>query len=249
MSDKTVQKVSDEVVIESSNIELVPYGLRFVNEVSREEWATTFQKLQHVNTMYQWYLGDLVAQADWQWKGEMYDMMMEISGLERGTLANLANAARTYPAEVRQQIYESFIKDVHVNMKLSFEHFRITAPIMNKNPERAVDFLIRAGQQGWSVATLREQIARWKNGGTLPEKAERAEKFDEVIPDGWERVKNGTFEGYVPAPVDLDEGDEPEATFLVQVTEEEAERLIDYIKGNSGFLSLVERLRVGLEGV
>lgn len=249
MSDKELQVVSEQVAIETKNIEVVPYGLQFKNELSREEFGRAFNKLQHVNTMYQWYLGDLVAQADSQWRGEMYDLMMDITGLERDTLKHLSNVSRAFPIGVRERIYESVINssaDVGT-LKLGWSHFQSVAPLMSKHVEQAVDFLIRAGQQGWTVANLRDQIARWKNGGNLPGKSERAEA---TIPDGWEKVKAGEFGGYVPAPIWVDEDtQEKEDSFLVQIYEEEAERLIDYIKGNSGFESLVERLATGLGGV
>lgn len=241
MTEKNLQVVTEQVVLESTNIEVVPFGLKFKAEVSREEWGSAFNQLQHVNSMYQWYLGDLVAQADWQWKGEMYDLMVNITGLDRGYLQNLANVSRTYPSETRQMIYESVMSAAHVNMKLSSEHFRIVAPIMHNDPEHAVDFLVRAGKQGWTVTTLREQIARWKNGGRLPEPKEKVEV---EIPDGWEAVKQGK---YVPAPVVST--DEFHDAFLVQVYEDEAESLIDALKGNTRFISLVERLSTGLKGL
>lgn len=160
---KAIQKVSNEVELVSDNIQVVPYGLKFNAELSRDEWINAFQSLQHVGSVYQWYLGDLVAQADWQWKGELYDMMMDSTGLDYGTLKNLSSIARTYPADIRKFIYES-VNESQVNLtsKLSFTHFEKTAPIMNKDPEKAADFLIRAGREGWTVATLREEIARSK---------------------------------------------------------------------------------------
>jgi hypothetical protein len=245
MSNDNLQVVSEQVVLESKNIEVVPYGLKFTAEVSREEWGSAFNQLQHVNTMYQWYLGDLVAQADWQWKGEMYDLMMNITGLERDTLHNLSSISRTFAPEVRAFVFEEVIKSSpRGEFKLSYNHFRIVASLMNTDPEHAVDFLVRAGKQGWTVAVLREQIARWKNGGSLPEPKEKVEV---EIPDGWEAVKQGKYNSYVPAP--LESEDEYHDAFLVQVYEDEAESLIDALKGNTKFLSLVERLSTGLKGL
>lgn len=164
MAKDTTLTVFEGAEVELKNIEVVPYGLKFNADVSREEWGTAFQKLNHVNTVYQWYLGDLVAQADWQWKGEMYDYMMEVTGLEYGYLRQLASIATTFPQDVRKFIYEN----VRLNeqpTKLSNTHFAVAQSLMNKDPEQAVNFLVRAGREGWTVATLREEIARWKNNG------------------------------------------------------------------------------------
>jgi hypothetical protein len=245
MSNDNLQVVSEQVVLESKNIEVVPYGLKFTAAVSREEWGNAFNQLQHVNTMYQWYLGDLVAQADWQWKGEMYDLMMDITGLERNYLQQLASMSRTFSPETRSYVYEQVLRsNEESHTKLSFAHFAIVQGLMNSNLEHAVDFLVKAGKQGWTVAVLREQIARWKNGGSLPEPKEKVEV---EIPDGWEAVKQGKYNSYVPAP--LESEDEYHDAFLVQVYEDEAESLIDALKGNTKFLSLVERLSTGLKGL
>lgn len=178
---KAIQKVSNEVELLSDNIQVVPYGLKFNAELDRGEWSDAFLKLQHAGTVYQWYLGDLVAQADWQWKGEMYDMMMEVTGLERDTLYKMAGMARAYPHDIRKFIYDG-IRDSNPEStsKLGFLHFRLVAPLMNSDAEKAVDMLIRAGREGWTVADLREKIAASKGKSATKEQDEDVIGFKET---------------------------------------------------------------------
>lgn len=242
--------VATPVELASKNIEILPYGLKFVNSVTKEEWNTAFLSLQHANTIYQWYLGDLVAQAEYQWKGEMYDLMMESTGLERQTLAIFSSVARAYTPDVRQAIYDEVrvgvLREQNGYTKLSFSHFLRAASLMNSHKEQAIDFLIRAGREGWSTRVLEEQIARWKNGGQLPEPRERAEL---ELPDGWRPLRDAPKDlGYVPAPDRLDDEDDSPRVYLV-LEAWELERLLQDYANDPTMVSLVSRLETALDGI
>lgn len=186
---KAIQKVSNEVELVSDNIQVVPYGLKFNAELSRDEWINAFQSLQHVGSVYQWYLGDLVAQADWQWKGELYDMMMDATGLEYQTLKHYSNIARTYPADIRKFIYDSVESSLKGTSKIGIAHFKAVAPVMNQDPEKAADLLIRAGREGWTVVALRDEIARSK-GKVAREPDEDVVAFKETTKPYFKSVMN-----------------------------------------------------------
>ncbi len=247
-SNKEIALKETPLEIESANIKVVPYGLKFDGNVSKEEWNKAFLSLQHVNTIYQWYLGDLVAQAEHQWKGEMYDLMMESTGYDYGTLKVFSSTSSTYPPEIRDYIYNE-VKSYGGVTKLSYEHFRRAASMMNSHREHAIDFLIRAGKQGWSTRVLIEEITKWKNGGTLPGPMEKPVV---EIPDGWEAVKAGKFHGYVPAPEPVgygDLGEEDNQPCLVQFYKYELLDLKTLLEGNDKYLTVIERIETALEGL
>jgi hypothetical protein len=236
MSKELEAIVKDDLELSTQHIKITPYAVEIEGKPSTEEWYEAFQKIGRINGLTQFFLGDLVVCAEFEW-GDKYTELIDLTGYDYQTLRDYATVARRFSPTFREEI----CRDVTTNQLPSFNAFRTVQSI---DDERAKYFLRMVVDGKWSVIKLREEVKRYKNGGTLPEPRE---KVEQVIPDGWERVKQFGLGGYVPNMVI--EGEVDEMTFLVEVTESEAEDLINHLKGNMKFTAVVEKLIAGLRGL
>lgn len=228
----------NELAIKSPNIKATQYGIEFTGNPSIKEWYQAVQAVQRVNGMCQWYLGDLIVYAESPvtgWGESKYEDLLEATGYEYSTLAGFAKVARRFSPEIREAVLE---KDLRTYANVSFGHFERVAPLSD---EKALYFLEMVRDGGWSVAKLREEIARYKNGGTLPKP--REEEVEE-LPDGWAELKQSHSVGYVPAPQSVKESGQE--MYLIELTEWELKRLRKDYANDSRMLSLCHRIDTAL---
>lgn len=225
-----------DITIKSSNIKATEYGIEFTGKPSIKEWYQAVQAVQKANSMCQWYLGDLIVYAESPvtgWGQSKYDDLMEATGYEYSTVTKFASMARRFPPSFREQIFADDRK------RLSFDHFYQVASLED---EHAFYFLGMVQDGGWSVARLREEVVRHKNGGSLP--PPREPKEPEELPDGWSELRQAPTTGYVAAPEPV--GAKWEKTYLIELTESELKRLRkDYAKDPT-MESLCDRIDTAL---
>lgn len=178
--------VENEVEIDSQHIRRTPYGLEIEGKPSTEEWYDTFQKVSQIHGMSQFYLGDLVVCAEYEW-GDKYTDLIDLTGYDYKTLANYASVARRFSPQFREQL----VPDVGKNGLPAFGAFDAVTSI---DDDRAAYFLRMVSNGKWSIAKLREEVKRYKNGGALPD---GKEDVPENISSFKEITKN-LFKGYVP---------------------------------------------------
>lgn len=230
----------NELAIKSPNIKATQYGIEFTGNPSIKEWYQAVQAVQRVNGMCQWYLGDLIVYAESPvtgWGESKYNDLLDATGYDYGTLANFASVARRFGTDFRKNV--SLQGEMFSNV--SFTHFKAVTSLSD---EKAFYFLEMVRDGGWSVAKLREEIARYKNGGTLPKPKEEEEL--EELPDGFVRAKSS--DTYVPVPVSVGSAEQYRPTFKVELYDWEAKSVLRYIKNDSKLVSLTERLALALEG-
>lgn len=235
MTKELEVNVEKAVELASQHIKVTPFGMEFEGKPSTEEWMNAFQKVAQLHGMSQFYLGDLVVEAEYEW-GDKYTELIALTGYAYDTLARCANIARRFPASFRKEIVGRSAK----NRIPAFNSFK---EVQSVDDEKAMYFLQMVNDGNWTNDELVEAVKRSKNGGSLPEPRVKEEKF---IADGWENVKQYGYGGYVPNIID---GEVEELTFLAEVTESEAESLIDHLKGNMRFSPFVEKLIAGLRGL
>lgn len=226
-------KVEKAVELASQHIKVTPFGLEFEGKPSTEEWMNAFQKVAQLHGMSQFYLGDLVVEAEYEW-GEKYTDLIDLTGYDYHYLSQMAQVARRFSPKFREEIFKTGLK---------IPPYKAFYKVASLDDERAKYFLMMLSEANWPVSKLEEEVKRYKNGGSLPEPRVKEEKF---IADGWENIKEYGYGGYVPNIID---GEVEELTFLVEISEGEAESLIDHLKGNIKFSPFVEKLIAGLRGL
>jgi hypothetical protein len=222
----------NEIQIASKNIQVTPYGIEFSGAPSIDEVTNALKNVMKVDTMLQFYIGDLINQATYQW-GEKYDKWEEITGYEYITLAQFAQVSERFPADVREQIFSPGTKNANA---ISFKHFRLAAPLSD---EKALYFLGMVRDGKWSVAKLVDEIKRDKNGGTLPEPKVQAE-----LPDGFVKISEAQpeFAGVIPMPEEVGTATPKAVSRLVLITDWEADLLLEEIEDNPRLQMLYDRV-------
>lgn len=118
--------------------------------ISIDEWKSLGQSLKQVEGSVQFWIGDWARFGDKKGftgkyvDGKIYDELEEITGLDRGTLANYKSIAENIPCSRRRE-------------DLSFSHHVEVAKL---EPEKQDEFLLRASNEGLSKRELREEIRR-----------------------------------------------------------------------------------------
>lgn len=151
--------------IAENNIELVtdhlkvtPYSVEVNGKPSAEEWMDFFRKVSQVNSMSQFYLGDLVVCAEFEW-GDKYTDLIDLTDYDYDTLTKYASVARRYSPEFREEV-------AHVGKIMpSWSAFKTVASV---DDDRAKYFLRMVVEGGWSIRRLEDEVKRYKNGGKLP---------------------------------------------------------------------------------
>lgn len=178
------------------------YGAEITTSLTPDEWCKAVEAVGKVNSMTQFYLGDLVVYAEspvtgW---GEKYTDLVELTGYENQTLRSYAVVARAFPQTIREEI-------VGAHQQISWEHFRRT---LGLDLDTAKRFLETAGEAGWSTRRLAEEVAKYKAGGRL-------EDVGEEEPIGYKSFKQqmkNQFKNYMPQ---IPDEEYDEITWLTEI--------------------------------
>lgn len=262
----TVDKETGEVLEENNDVRLtvtsphinrLAYGLQIESGITKEEWTAAFLKVKDLESLSQWFIGDLMIKAKEMWEGEMYDKMIAATGYEYQTLANLLYVASAFSPSDREYVYnEVFSASAEKLSKLSVSHFIRVAPLMlNTNTKGfAFDFLIRAGKEGWTRDTLIEQIRQWKERQGLVQP--REEEAESKWADGWNSVKEAGVKSVVTVPeiIDYDDNyfsESDRKTAAIQFYKYELENLLEVLEDldDDRFTALHDRIRRALGGI
>lgn len=207
--------------LSTEHIKVTPYAITFEGSPSLDEWYDVFGKVNTVNTMTQFYLGDLVAYAespDYGW-GDTYTKLMDESGYAYETLSKFARVSRRFSPQVREEIFAH----VRENTSLSYRHFEEVMPL---DDAHAFYFLEMVRDGGWSIRKIQEEKARLREQGNPIEVDENGDEIIEIFPEDYMSLDDYTGEvrGYIPAPYNNDQ-----PSCLVELTEGEMVRLLrDY---------------------
>lgn len=163
------------------------YGAEITTALTPDEWCKAVEAVGKVNSMTQFYLGDLVVYAEspvtgW---GEKYTDLVELTGYEYESLKQYATVARQFPREFRELVY------AHTPANISWGHFQKAQGL---DLDTAKHFLTTAGEAGWSTRRLAEEVAKYKAGGRL-------EDVGEEEPIGYKSFKQqmkNQFKNYMP---------------------------------------------------
>lgn len=225
----------NEIQIASKNLKVTKYGIEAVSAPTVDEIQSALKSIMKVDTMCQFYIGDLINIADYQW-GEKYDKWEEATGYGEGYLRQMSHVSSRFSSEFR----EGLLGQPNKSNIISFEHFKKAAPLSD---EKAMYFLEMVRDGKWSVAKLEEEIKRSKNGGTLPTKTTEPVE----IPDGFAAVKEAEQMFYVPSPLPASKNDTHERR-LIEIQDWEAKILIAALENNPRLTSFVERLEWAFGG-
>lgn len=168
MSNKelTTTAVTD---LETQHIKVTPFGMEFDGKPSTEEWYDVFMKVSRANSMTQFYLGDMVVEAEFQW-GEKYTDLVELTDYDYGTLRNYASISRRFNSSFREKVCHDIV---------TIPSFSAFVEVASLDDDRAAYYLRMVVEGNWSIARLREEVKRYKNGGSLPEHTEEDEEIKE----------------------------------------------------------------------
>jgi hypothetical protein len=164
--------VASPVQLDLPHIKFTPYAVEFEGRPTPTEWLQALNAVNRVHSMCQFYLGDLVAHAEYEW-GHKYTELIEATGYEYNTLARYAGISRRFTPSFREAVFGTNSKNPS---GLSFTHFFVAAPL---DDEHALYFLEMCRDAGWTVARLREEIKRWQSGEALLDKLKRKVIIDE----------------------------------------------------------------------
>jgi hypothetical protein len=198
-----------------SKFEVGEWGLTFKDQLTPKDWIEAVWELQKFDGKIQWYLGDLAVYAESQvtgWGESKYDDLVNATGYEPQTMRTFASIARRFPAVWRENVLSQDNK-----ITVSWTHFKAVAPLEDNF---AVYWLQKAGENGWGVAKLREEIRKWREErGEITEKAEAPLGYT-----SFKEVMKGFFNGYVP---NLSQEEYDEKSWLLEVHDVIEERLHD----------------------
>ena len=145
----------NNLTIESKVIKVTPYAIQFDGSPSPKEWLQAVHAVNRAHSMCQFYLGDLVVRAEYEW-GDKYTELMEATGYSYMTLARFASVSRRFTPDARKAVFSVNTK----NSGVSFTHFQECQGLDDKH---AFYFLEMCRDAGWTVAKLREEIKHWKS--------------------------------------------------------------------------------------
>lgn len=219
----------NNLAIASKNLKVTEFGIEETGNATAEEIQSALKSVMKVDTMLQFYIGDLINIASYKW-GEKYDKWEQATGYEYKTLKQFSYVATRFPASFREAV--CLARKTIVNV-VSFDSFLNVASLSD---EKALYFLEMVRDGGWSRDKLRDEIARSKNGGTLPE----PKTYE--LPDGFAPIKEAQTQSYVPAPEVVGETKKV-IRRLIEVTDYEAELLLDALEENAKLVSFCERLQ------
>jgi hypothetical protein len=207
MTKKVDVQVEKAVELDSQHITVTPYGLEFQGKPSTEEWYLAFQKVSQLHGMAQFYLGDLAVEAQYEW-GDKYTDLVKLTGYDEGTLANYASVARRFTSAFRENLHAG------VNNLPPFSAF---SDVTSLDDDRAMYYLGLYSEAKWTREKLREEVKRYKNGGSLPEPREAP-----VGEQTFKEYMKNFFKGYVP---NLSNEEYDETSWLLEIRDVIEERL------------------------
>ena len=191
MDTNDLKVVVQSEKLDTPHIILTEYGVEFDPETnpSIEEWHRAVLGVQKAHGMTQFYLGDLMAFAESDvtgWGQSKYDKLVEATGYEYGYLRQLAALSRRFSPEFRKNVFVQTNKSGNV----THSHFSLVAPL---DDERAFHFLTQVAEGRWTVAKLREEVAKSKGVIRKPAKEEpeySAPTFAQRVKDAFTRVRD-----------------------------------------------------------
>src|SRR6266540_2939298 len=133
--------------IESGAADVAELGLRLPPGASKTIWETIGRRLGKQSANLPWRIGDWAFYGEGEY-GSHYDEMIEITGLEYGTLANYVYVAGRFTISRRRE-------------NLSFSHHQEVASLGSDVEQD--EWLDKAVQEGWSSKELRRALSE---GGT-----------------------------------------------------------------------------------
>jgi hypothetical protein len=140
--DLAASSAGDLPVIEG--VELEPAALRVRDgAMPLADWESALQTLGPIERGSAWWLGDLLVFGGKRY-GETYGAAARATGLNPGTLRNLASVARAVPAENRES-------------SLSWRAHRTVAPLTHEEQRR---WLKRAAKHEWTSDELARELRR-----------------------------------------------------------------------------------------
>lgn len=158
MAKELVKAVGDMDIV-SDHLKVTPYAVEVRGKPSAEEWMSFFNKVSRVNSMSQFYLGDLVVCAEFEW-GDKYTDLIQLTDYDYKTLAGYASVARRFTPKVREEIF------LRAEKIPSWTSFKL---VQSLDDDKAKYFLTMVAEGNWSTRKLEQEIARYKNGGALPD--------------------------------------------------------------------------------
>lgn len=165
---KDIEVQVDAEVVDSKNIRITPYGVEFENKPTIEEWHKAVQGVQKIHGMMQFYLGDLMVFAESPvtgWGENKYEDLMVATGYDYNVLANMTRVARRFDPKFREEIL-----NVNIKNPVPFTAFQEVASLEDV-PAKYYLEMVRDSR--WTIAKLREEVAKFKNKGILPKKVEK----------------------------------------------------------------------------
>jgi hypothetical protein len=163
--------VASPVQLDLPHIKFTPYAVEFDGRPTPTEWLQALNAVNRVHSMCQFYLGDLVAHAEYEW-GHKYTELVNATGYNYDTLARFTNVSRRFAPSFREAIFGASTK----NSGLSFTHFQ---ECQGLDDEHALYFLEMSRDAGWTKDRLREEIKRWQGGEELLSEFKRKVIIDE----------------------------------------------------------------------
>lgn len=137
----------------SPNVKITPYSLEFGNGTTWEDARQIGIQLLRSHDSIQFYLGDwiLFCSGMMGW-GDKYTEALEKTDYPYSTLAVFTHVAKRFPPSQREQ----FLRQ---HKKLSFTKLR---EVSSLSDEQANYLLMRASEDNWSCAKLREEVQKYK---------------------------------------------------------------------------------------
>lgn len=207
MSENKLQVVNEG--LETQHIKVTAFGVDFDGKPSTEEWYDVFMKVGRANVMTQFYLGDMVKEAEFQW-GEKYDDLVDLTDYDNSTLRKYVYVARRFDSDFREAICS------RAGTIPSWTAFKIVAPLED---DRAMYYLEMLVKGNWSTRRLEEEVLRYQSGGSLPERAEEPVGYK-----SFNEFKKKFFKDFTPS---LTEEEYDEQTWLSEIIDIAEARLED----------------------
>lgn len=158
---------------------VLPQGVRVDGEPTLRSWGAALKALVRAKSGTQWATGDLLIYADVRgWAAEAIETVMDETGQQRGTLANLKAIARRFPQERRHP-------------DLPWSHHALVASL----PEAEADaLLVRAAAEKWGWEELRAHAREARADAARAEQSWPEGTFGLLLAEvPWEREPNRRF--------------------------------------------------------
>jgi len=130
----------------SANIHFDGISIRCEESTTYEQWLAALIGSAKASTVSSWIIGDLLNFGEQKFKKD-YKTAIALTGLENGTLRNMASVAKRFGPEERRSA-------------VSFAHHRIMAGV--KNPDKVKEIMDRVETEGLSVNATREIVPKTK---------------------------------------------------------------------------------------